>query len=702
MGDIPAIRAARTTRSGGLTALAAAFIIIVAAVGLEYPRWGATFTPARVFFAGPDDYMRVYRARQIARGHTFRVGYMPEISAPVGASHHWTAPMDYLIVGAARLCGPVLRGINHADSLGCVAACLPVLLGAAFLACMIALIHRSVGSTPALLIGLIVALSPPFHRVFQLGHPDHHGLLELLFVIALGGVLPRHRKDEHPGDPTRRSAILSGLATGLAIWVASEALLIWFVILAGFSLACLYGPPISRRRWASARLVWNLSVAAMVAGGYLFENWHDLNVVAIDKISLFHVFLAGIAFLAPGHVPASEPVRPLQDGTPVPREPSRAQSQTTLNVALLTAVAAFLIWLRFQDHAVFEYVSRPEFARWSAQIEELQPLYVRTDDAWSLQQLHRELGYAIYALPLAWMFFIRSPRIPRAMRTTAGLLAPVIAILTVRYLRWMDHYSVAVVPVIVLGLWQALRSWAPRDLRDRPVALFVTVGLVLAALNLPAATNVLSRRTQGEISVRRYVGRADFVAQQIRRQEADPSNLGDARRRTILCDDMDGPVLLYYTGLPVVATPYHRAINGLIEVARFFAETDPTAARDQLDRLGVRYIVVPPRINEQLMHYEQIAFGELRSFDKPDLRIDELGLLQQTLHYRRSQVVRTMAYRLQNDPLQFPDRRPPPVIPGVELIARIRENPQTPSRSTGLLYMVHDRPGEAGESAAGT
>jgi len=483
--DTPTLRDAPTTRSGGRVAVATV-LIIAAAVGLEYPRWGATFTPARVFFAGPDDYMRVYRARQIAQGRTLRIGFMPKINAPVGASHHWTAPMDYLIVGTARLCGPVLQQINHADPLGCVAACVPVLLGAAFLACMIAMIHRSMGSTPALLIGLIVAVSPSFHRVFQLGHPDHHALLELLFVIALGGVLPRRRKNGHPGDPTRTSAILSGLATGLAIWVASQALLVWFAILAGFSLACLYGPPISRRRWASARLVWNLSVAAIVVGGYLFENWPDLNAVAIDKISLFHVFLTGIAFLAPGHTPASQPDRPSEVAASAPREPSRAQSRTTLNVALLAAVAAFLVWLRFQDHAVFEYVSRPEFARWSARIEELQPLYVRTEHAWSLQQLHRELGYAIYALPLAWMFFVRSPRIPRAMRMAAGLLAPVIAILTLRYLRWMDHYSVAVVPVIVIGLWQALQCSAPRGLRNKPVTLFVALGLVLAALNLPA------------------------------------------------------------------------------------------------------------------------------------------------------------------------------------------------------------------------
>ena len=46
---------------------ACALAIAFGGVALEYPRYDATFTPARVFFWGTDDYVHVYRAKIIAR-----------------------------------------------------------------------------------------------------------------------------------------------------------------------------------------------------------------------------------------------------------------------------------------------------------------------------------------------------------------------------------------------------------------------------------------------------------------------------------------------------------------------------------------------------------------------------------------------------------------------------------------------------------
>jgi len=147
-------------------------------------------------------------------------------------------------------------------------------------------------------------------------------------------------------------------------------------------------------------------------------------------------------------------------------------------------------------------------------------------------------------------------------------------------------------------------------------------------------------------------------------------------------------MLLYCTDLPVVATPYHRALDGLIEAARFFAERDPLEARRQLDRLGVRYVVMPPRAHEQLMHFEKIAFGELRSFDPPTETINRFGRIMQKLNYRPREVSQTMAYRL----VMEPDDE---VIPGVKRIAEIQEGATTPDgkpMKTGLLYVVNHLP----------
>ena len=144
-------------------------------------------------------------------------------------------------------------------------------------------------------------------------------------------------------------------------------------------------------------------------------------------------------------------------------------------------------------------------------------------------------------------------------------------------------------------------------------------------------------------------------------------------------------MLLYHTGLPVVAAPYHRALPGVMEMARFFAERDPAAARAQLDRLGVRYIVVPRRPHEQLVHFENLVFGELRSFDPPTQSIDESGRIRQQLHYR-PEIIETIAYRL----AMAPDQE---TIPGVRCLRTIDEGAKTPAGhpfETGLLYVVDE------------
>ena len=151
------------------------------------------------------------------------------------------------------------------------------------------------------------------------------------------------------------------------------------------------------------------------------------------------------------------------------------------------------------------------------------------------------------------------------------------------------------------------------------------------------------------------------------------------------CAEGEGAMLLYYTGLPVVAAPYHRAIDGIVEVASFFAEKDPIRARQQLDRLGVRYVVIPYAPHLQLMNFEKIAFGELRSFDPPDETIDRLGRIARELHYKEEQIAQTMAYRLAIEPEI-------PCIPGVELIGRIQDDPRRPNAKNGLLYVVNDLP----------
>ena len=655
-----------------------AVLIVAAGVALEYPRFEATISKSRVFFVDPDDYTRTYRAKQILAGETHRVRNMPRINHPDGVELHWTAVMDYLIAGAGVLGTFVSR---HPDSVGLGAAWAPVGLGVLYLVCMMSWIRRGAGWGPALLAGSLVICSPPFHRTFQLGHADHHALLELLFVVAIGAWMTRG------GAPTRRAAIVSGSAIGMAIWTSSQALPIWAALAVGIHYGCRRCDPRFWSEYQSARMRWCVSAAVVVGIGFAFENWPDLSLVAVDKVSAFHVALAIIALLAPGgRNPSDKGDAKTDAATPEQiRTSAEEQKRTTRTILFLAAVAVLAVWLAVKFEDVVAPLTRPEVARWHEYVAELQPLFTRTETQWSLKPFHDRLGFLPYALVLLVPLFLSSKRTPPALKCTLGLLAILITALTLGQMRWMDHYNLAAIPVAAIGLWEGFGRLFAKSPKPKPALCFALTGIVLGALSLPASRIVLARKTEHVLAAQGLLERTDFVGQNISRQESafGPSN---PKRRAILCEEGEGPMLLYYTGLPVVASPYHRAIDGIVEAAQFYAETDPAVARAQLDRLGVRYVVMPYRAHEQLMSFEHIAFGELRSFDRPDAAINEMGRIMLKLNYRQEKVARTMAYRLVMESNAE-------VIPGVEKIAEIDEgavDADGRAMRTGLLYVVHE------------
>lgn len=686
--------------------LAVASVIAVAA-WLEQPNIRASVGQDRVRFVDPDDYTRVFRARLISESDAARLRHLTQINHPAGVESHWTSPMDYLLASAFHLTG-VSLGKSPVEALARAAAWTPAILGLLYLSCMMTFMRRGFGTAPAVLAGLVAALSPAFHRVFQVGHPDHHCLLELLLLIAIGAWLPYRRPDGSPGLPSRAGGIVGGCAIGLAVWVAAQAVFFWAALAVGLTWACLYGPVAERRAYAAARCAWGCAAGGLLLAGFLIENWPDLNTVAIDKISLFHLALAALTFLAPARLEPAGAVSSREPGSIDPdariRSGNPQRNRVRRSPALfLAACATFGVWLTWDRSRVFEYVSSPEFHRWSAQIAELLPLYTRTTSDWSLTPMHALTGWLPYALLPLVVLFALSQRVPRAFKVTLVLLAPAVMILTVEQRRWLDHLNLAVTPVVVIGLWELagrvrfrsgslLARWHGSSIGveagSRPVPpadrRFVATAVLLGLLIHPSARVLISFTPSQAISNLTYQRRTEFAAQEIIDHHAAHPR-PTTSQPAILSDEGEGPILLYHTGLPVVAAPYHRALLGILETARFFAERDPAAARAQLDRLGVRYIVVPRRPHEQLAHFEKLVFDELRSFDPPTQSIDESGRIRQQLHYRPD-FTKTMAYRL----AMMPDQE---TIPGVRCLRTIDEGAKTAAGlpfETGLLYVVDE------------
>lgn len=668
----------------------AGIVILGAAWGIECRRGPTVFHEGQVFFADPDDYMRLYRARRIVEGVERRVDFLSEINWPRGAALHWTAPMDYLIVAAAWCGGAGARG----DRFEHVAAWMPVALGLVYLAGLIVLLGRACGWGPALLAGALVAATPAWHRAFALGHPDHHCLLELLSLFAVLLWLPARRRNGPASSighsvesgispasmPATFAVVASGMATGLAWWVAPQAMAVWLAILLGGTWAAWTAPPRLRPEWARRLRAWCAVVLAVVVAGTVVEGWPALDNVRIDRIGWFHAALAGLAMLIPARG-GSDRAGATRNGN-ARRGPARW-------AAFSIAAATIVIVVAWRRNDVFATVSPPAFYRWSASIAELQPLWARAAGRWSLTPMHERLGYLPYALPVLLAFFWRGARgsegVGAAGRASLALLAVGFTALSIAQRRWLDHVNLGLTPVTAVGAWslatrvtagrrQSVASGEAGVSTLRAVVACAFIGI----LAFPATRAMLAAAPE---SPHPEDLRALLACRAVAAQESRHSS--PPERRAILADDSVGAVLLYRTGLPVVAVTYHRAIEGIVESARFFAERDESAAREQLRRLGVRYVVVPYRAHEALMAHEFTAFGELRSYDPPVESIDEHGVVRQALRYR-PEIARTMAYRLAMEP-----GRP---LAGLRAVATIREGAGTADGMSGLVYVVEDGP----------
>lgn len=186
-----------------------------------------------VVLADGDGHARLQRAATvlekpgtIIRGHDFE-------NHPHGTVPHTTAPMDYLIAGAAVATGSLdLAGAWISPLLG---LCTVLFVG--WWSCRLDLRPR----WPML---LLFCVSPALTHAFALGRPDHQSLLVALTTLALAAnfAFVRH------GHPAW--AWISGAAWGLSLWVSWFEPLILLVaqeIARALALRGRAWPPVWRR-----------------------------------------------------------------------------------------------------------------------------------------------------------------------------------------------------------------------------------------------------------------------------------------------------------------------------------------------------------------------------------------------------------------------------------------------------------------------
>ena len=215
------------------------------------------FVNGNIYFTDADCYARMTRVQKciahpglIIRHHDFE-------NYPEGTTPHTTAPLDYFIVGLAKLLGPFTN--QPVDLAGALISPLLGLIGAWFLWWWTRLMKLKFGG-----LGLVLyAVSPILVHGTELGRPDHQSFLIVLILIAFCAEWTL------AVTPSRAWGIVSGCAWGLALWVSLYE--------PGLLFALLFLPALLVRRGrnrvlSSIRIPGWISLVVILAIALLMER----------------------------------------------------------------------------------------------------------------------------------------------------------------------------------------------------------------------------------------------------------------------------------------------------------------------------------------------------------------------------------------------------------------------------------------------
>jgi hypothetical protein len=554
----------------------------------------------------PDGYMRLNRVLALHDGGSWFDSRYWRINPPEGHVQHWTRPLDALLLAGGLLLEPVFGFRQGLHVWGVLFS--PVCLALGVLALAWA-IEPVLDRDARLFACLAYLMQPTVLAYSSVGRPDHHALLLLLFVLLLGLTF---RLLTDPLD--RRSARFAGAIAALSFWISLESLTFVGCSMVILGLYWLLGDGgLGRQnRDYLATLTVTLGAALLIERGpqlFVVEN-DRLSILHVTAFALITVFWLLAARIGPPESIWGERVARLavHHRHPFARYDPPASPLAGIGGRAALAGAA-LLGVGLAMLIVFPELARGPLGQVDPlydeirlqRIVEIQPL-VSSDRlaAGRLGEIANRVilvvGIAFAAVPFL-VVLLRRQRLPgHRIWVTFALALAVFLPLTAYQVRWSSYAQVLLVPP-----YSALIAWLLLRMGERlpPSRLQLVRPLVIvAALFWPLALAQLM--PQQEIVTA-------TAACPIDRASTELNRLGTSGTILALADY--GPELLYRTPHGVLSIPNHRPQPGFNAGYRALTATDPEAARAELDRHGVDWILLCPSIVER-GHFGEGRDGE--------------------------------------------------------------------------------------------
>jgi hypothetical protein len=534
-------------------------------------------------FSEPDNAMRLVRVRDLIAGQGWFDSVQLRLNPPEGTPMHWARWIDAALALPILLLTPILG--QHGAEIA-TAFLWPLGLLAAFMYLTVQ-VAGEVGARDKLKAeaqwcgAILAALAFPAIEKFSPGAFDHHNV-EL--VLGMGAVLGLIRMDRTPSG-----GMWAGLALGLAMATAAEAVPLVVAGILAAGLAWLFQPQVFGR----GLLLFGLGLAASSLA--LFATMvpaHDWNAPVCDTMSTPFLGLG----LASGAV-----AMVLGGGAPASLTSNLVRRFILAGVLGLSSMIALIVLFPGCLGGGYAAMSADMNRLWMAQISETRSLADLLADNSGL--LLTTAGAAFAGL-IAAFFYLR-----RRWRDHEGWIVLSFLLFSWAVLAWQIRGATfATTFALPFGAWFVAK--ARRDYRSKASAIRLLAFAGIAASSAAAAWASAGGALQARITPKAVM--ADYQARVESSDDcATPAAfraLNAVPKGVMLNQFTIGANVLVWTEHSVLAGPYHRDVAGTMTMIQAM-RTSPDAARSIVTRSVADYVLICPGLPETRFYASHAAEG---------------------------------------------------------------------------------------------
>jgi dolichyl-diphosphooligosaccharide--protein glycosyltransferase len=550
--------------------------LFLLALGVRALPWTTVLAADRVYLAGADSYYHMRRILYSLHNFPAVLDFDPYINFPHGARAIWSSLYDF---SAACVLRPFYSPGGEA-AVERLAAWLPPFLGALTVVVLFFLVRRLFGTATALLSGLFLCFLSGHFWYSQIGFIDHHAAVALITTLLLASAM------RLLGEPSKLAALWTGvlMAAAIMLWPGSllhvgiiEIGLLAFLLVradAGFALL-----------FTLAHAVGFLLLVPYCAGN-TWPQWGSWTPVVISN---FQPWMFGVLAVF-GAVTA----------VLWRRFKYRRISAVLLGIVLLGLSLAFIPGLRYGAVDAWEWFSKQE--SFQGKVSESQPLFGTGVNIAELR-----LSRFVYLLPFALLAMGLIARKPAVLLFILwGLF---LGAATLIQKRFINTFSVAMAVAMgwsFVAAFKALpiRFRATQNARFGVTLVFVAIAVLLlfpvfTAYQLPLLNlmDVMdgdepTNFTWPEMQIRMQIETARWL-----RENTPPTSgfldCAVEPEYGVLASWGVGHFIEYVGRRPAVTDNFGNDIGEEnFRLGLEFFRMEPGEAKETLDRLKVRYVLV--------------------------------------------------------------------------------------------------------------